>query len=80
MIVSDFVGSSFDVTVIVAVPSPIAVMLPFSSIVTTLSLLEVYVTSLLVALSGVTVTVILSVSPISSSISVLSDVISSTEI
>ena len=70
--------SAFDVAVIVASPSPTASRLPFSSTLTTSSLLDLYVTPFSVASSGVTVTVIFSLSPISRSISSLSTVIPST--
>ena len=69
------VFTSFDVTVIIATPSPTAVTFPPSSIVTTTSLLLVHVIVLSPAFSGNIVAVIISVSPTSNSIFVLSNVI-----
>ena len=57
-IVSLFDGSSFELTVIVAVPTPTAVTLPSSSTFTTFSSDDLYSISLTVASSGLTVTLI----------------------
>ena len=78
MTVSVFVGSSVDAIVIVASPLPTAVIFPFASTVTTLLLLDVYVTPLSLASSGFTVTVSLSFLPTSRVMSVLSTTTSST--
>ena len=55
---------SFAVTVIVAVPGPTAVTLPFESTAATDVLEDFHVTALLLALLGLTVTVKVSVAPV----------------